>query len=99
MEIKKENVDGRLCVQISGRLDTNTAPQLQEALQAETSDIKRLELNLQDLVYISSAGLRVILFLNKQCMKQEAEFVVINCSDVVKEVFHLTGFDDVLDIQ
>ncbi len=99
MNIAKTKQGNTLTVSLSGRLDTNTAPVLQEDVKNDLQDIDGLDLDLAQLEYISSAGLRVILFMNKQCIKEGAQFRVLHCNEVIKEVFQLTGFDGILDIQ
>ncbi len=99
MNITKTKNDKNLTISLEGRLDTNTAPRLQEEMKEELQGLSGLELDLSKLEYISSAGLRVILFLNKQCTKEGASFCVLNCNDVIMEVFTLTGFDGILDIR
>ena len=60
MEITKKNDNGTLSIKVSGRLDTNTSPELDESLKVDASGVKELRLDFKDLEYISSAGLRII---------------------------------------
>ncbi len=99
MNISKTNTDGTLTVALSGRLDTKTAPALQEELKNDVQGIQKLILDFSELEYISSAGLRVVLLLNKECAKEGASLSVLHCNDVIREVFQLTGFDGILNIQ
>ena len=99
MDIIKKAEDGKLTVAISGRLDTFTAPQLEEALEGALEGVKELEFDLRDLEYISSAGLRVLLSNHKKMEAAEGSFAVSNLNEMVKEVFGLTGFDEILTIR
>ncbi|MDD6257263.1 STAS domain-containing protein [Methanobrevibacter boviskoreani] len=98
MDIEK-NLDGeKLTVKIIGRLDTNTSPELTESLKEDLPDVKELILDLSDLLYISSAGLRVILSTQKT-MNKQGSMVIRNVQDMVMEVFEATGFTDILTIE
>ena len=99
MDIIKKAEDGKLTVEISGRLDTFTAPQLEEAISGAAEEFKDIEFDLKDLEYISSAGLRVLLATHKQALAAEGSFAVSNLNEMVKEVFGLTGFDEILTIK
>ena len=93
-----KNLDGtKLTIEIIGRLDTTTAPILEEEIAKSVSEIKTLVLDFGQLEYISSAGLRVLLKSQKTMMKQ-GEMIIINASETVREVFELTGFMDILTL-
>ena len=98
MTIEK-NLDGdKLSIKVSGRLDTNTAPELEDSIKESIDGVKELELDLSDLEYISSAGLRVLLSAQKTMMKQ-GSMVVTGVRDTVMEIFEVTGFSDILTIK
>ncbi|MCQ2387785.1 MAG: STAS domain-containing protein [Clostridia bacterium] len=97
MEIIKENNCNVLTVKVSGRLDTVTAPELEEKIGV-LDGIKELVLDLEKLEYISSAGLRVLLNLQKQ-MNKIGKMTVKNISSDVMEVFEITGFSEILTIE
>ncbi len=97
MEIIKTAEDSKLTVAVKGRLDTTTAPELEEALQAEMEGLKELELDFSELEYISSAGLRVLLATQKK-MQGQGTMTVTGVNDIVMEVFEVTGFCDILNI-
>lgn len=99
MEMTQNKTGDTLTVAVSGRLDTNTAPELQNALVPEIRDIKKVELDLAGLDYISSAGLRVLLFLHKQCEGTGATLFLFNCNEMAMDVFKMTGFDKILNIE
>ena len=98
MEINKVCKDGTCRIELSGRLDTITSPQLEEELQQIPEDVKELVLDLKDLEYVSSAGLRV--FLNAQkMMNDKGTMVLCNVNDEIMEVLDMTGFTKILTIE
>ena len=82
-------------VAISGRLDTTTAPQLEEFIMENVSKMKSLTLDCEGLEYVSSAGLRVLLAAQK---KMKGAMQLKNVCEIVMEVFEMTGFADILVI-
>lgn len=96
IEIKR-NVN-ELVLQIVGRLDTTTAPALEKTIMENMSGIKNLTLDFKNLEYISSAGLRVLLFAQKK-MQQVGKMKVTSVCEEVMEVFEITGFADILVIE
>lgn len=97
MEIYRENLGSTLCLTISGRLDTSTAPQLETEIKNSIDGIKKLELDFAEVDYVSSAGLRVLLSTQK-IMQKQGELVLKNVPDTVMEVLEITGFVDILTI-
>lgn len=98
MEIRKTKDQGLCTLAVAGRLDTTTAPQLETELHSCLDDTTELVLDFQDLVYISSAGLRVLLAAQK-IMNRQGKMTVKNvCTDIM-EVFEITGFCDILTIE
>ena len=95
MEIKKIRDGANLNVALVGRLDAVTAIELDKNLSAEISATDNLTIDLKDLVYIASAGLRILLKLKKR-MDIQGAMKVINLSREVREVFDMTGFSDLL---
>ena len=96
IEIKRNAEE--IILQIAGRLDTTTAPALDKSILENINGIKSLVLDLKELEYISSAGLRVLLSAQKK-MQQIGEMKVINVCEEVMEVFEITGFADILVIE
>lgn len=88
-----------LTVNIEGRLDTLTAPELETALEDNYLNLKKVVLDLKKLEYISSAGLRVILGAQKKMTKQDGSMEVIHVSEMVMDVFEVTGFADIINIR
>lgn len=81
-----------------GRLDTTTAPVLEKEMSGKLDGVTELILNFENLEYISSAGLRVVLSLQK-AMNKQGQMVVRNVNETVMEVFDITGFVDILTIE
>ncbi len=98
MNITKMLNEGTLTVSLEGRLDTTTAPNLEDELNNSISGISELILDFQGLEYISSAGLRVLLTSQKQMNKQGKMIIKNACADIM-EVFEITGFCDILTIE
>ena len=98
MNINTEINNGKLIINLEGRLDTNTAPQLEDTINQQIENITELLLNWKNLEYISSAGLRVILSAQK-IMNKQGKMKIINANDNVMEVFDMTGFLDILDVE
>ena len=87
-----------LKIVLEGRLDTNTSPALEEVVNNLDADVKDLVLDIKGLEYISSAGLRVILAAQKK-MNKVGSMKVINVCDSIMEIFEITGFVDILEIE
>ena len=87
-----------LTLQLEGRLDTTTSPQLEAELSASLDGVKQMTLDLQQLAYLSSAGLRVILGAQKR-MNKQGQMVVRHVNETIMEVFEVTGFVDILTIE
>lgn len=98
MTINLTNENSKLNVELEGRLDTTTAPQLEAELKQNLGDTKELVLDFAKLEYISSAGLRVILAAQK-AMNKQGSMVIKNVNSTVMEVFEVTGFSDILTIE
>ena len=98
MNIQKALSGAALTVALEGRLDTTTAPTLEEELRGSVDGVSRLVFDLVKLEYISSAGLRVLLAMQK-LMNQQGEMVLQNVNEAVMEVFEVTGFSDILRIE
>ncbi len=98
MDIEKQKDGKKLDIKLVGRLDTKTAPELTEVLENELNGIEELTFDLSELVYVSSAGLRVILSAQK-IMNKQGSMKVRNVKGIVMEVFESTGFVDILTIE
>ena len=98
MTINKIKNGEELTVALTGRLDTTTAPELDEVLKAELGGVTALIVDLEKLEYISSAGLRVLLSAQKT-MNKQGSMKVKNVSEEINEIFEVTGFTDILTIE
>lgn len=98
MQIQKIRSGSVLILKLSGRLDIITAPELEKVLKEELQGVKNLTFDLEQLEYISSAGLRVLLIAIKK-MNAEGSIKVKNVNDLVGEVFEVTGFSDFVEIE
>lgn len=98
MTISKEINDTAMVISIGGRLDTSTAPQLENEIKQNISGITELTINMSELDYISSAGLRVLLSAQK-IMNKQGNMTIKNVSKEIAEIFEVTGFDDILNIE
>ena len=99
MEVKFNKQDSTLTVVISGNIDTVTAPELDAQLQENLSDVKDLVLDFAAVNYISSAGLRVILVANQMMEDADGNMTVKNVNEDVRDVFEMTGFDSLLNLE
>ena len=98
MTIEKTTENEKVTLTVSGRLDTTTAPELEAALDEVLENTKELIFNLENLEYISSAGLRVILKAQK-AMNTKGSMKLTDVNDSIMEVFDITGFLDILTIE
>ena len=98
MKIKDTREGNKLIVGLEGRLDTSTAPSLEDKLKETLEGITSLEFDLKSLDYISSAGLRVLLSAQKK-MNKQGEMIVKNPSEEIMNIFEVTGFSEILNIE
>lgn len=98
INIQKTVSGTTLTVALEGRLDTTTAPKLEEKLLGSVDGITRLVFDVEKLEYISSAGLRVLLAMQK-LMNRQGAMLLRNVNEAVMEVFEVTGFSDILRIE
>ena len=98
MTISKKLDGDKLIIALEGRLDTVSAPDLEKEAQKSLDGVKELIFDFEKLEYISSAGLRVLLTIQKM-MSDKGTMKVTNANDIVKEVFEVTGFGDIITIE
>ena len=98
MTIEKKINGEEVTLAVSGRLDTQTAPELENELDAILSGLKELTFDMTKLEYVSSAGLRVILKAQK-AMNTQGSMKLTGVNDSIMEVFDITGFLDILTIE
>lgn len=98
MDIVKSINGSKLVISLSGRLDTTSAPVFEAEIKNSLAGVTELVLDFEKLEYVSSAGLRVILYARKQ-MNNQGEMTLKNvCADIM-EVFEITGFTDILNFE
>ena len=98
MTIEKKINGEEVTLIVSGRLDTQTAPELENELDSVLSGLKELTFDFANLEYVSSAGLRVILKAQK-AMNAQGSMKLTGVNDSIMEVFDITGFLDILTIE
>ncbi len=98
LKIDKNKNDVELTIALEGRLDTNTSPQLEKELKDEIDGVTSLTFDFKALEYISSAGLRVLLSAQK-IMNKQGSMKITNVNSEIMEIFEVTGFSDILDIE
>ncbi len=98
MNIQKTVNGTALVVELDGRLDTTTSPKLEEELRSSIDGITSLIIDCKKLEYISSAGLRVLLAMQK-IMNRQGGMLLKNVNETVMEVLEVTGFVDILSIE
>ena len=98
MNIEQKKNGTALTMALEGRLDTTTAPQLEAELKTGLTGVEDLIIDLEKLEYISSAGLRVLLSAQK-AMNRQGSMKVIHANEMVMEIFDVTGFADILNIE
>jgi len=100
MKIKIDEKQNMLVVSVSGKLDVMSAPELEEALSKHIDEAKAktIILNVSELDYVSSSGLRVVLLSAKRLKEIKCELVIAGLKDTVKDVFEISGFYSVFKI-
>ena len=98
MTIEKIQNGAELNLKVVGRLDTTTAPQLEAEFKDSLMGVTKLVLDFENLEYLSSAGLRVILGAQKT-MNKQGEMIIKNVNETINEIFEVTGFIDILTIE
>lgn len=96
LKIDKDLKDDTLTILLDGRLDTLTAPLLEDEIKAIDENVKHLIINMTMLNYISSAGLRLMLSAQKK-MNKQGDMIIKGANETLKEIFEVTGFIDILD--
>ncbi|MBQ7546832.1 MAG: STAS domain-containing protein [Clostridia bacterium] len=97
MNIKETKNGTALTLEIEGRLETTTAPELDNVIKTKLEGVTSLTFDISRLEYISSAGLRVLLTAQK-VMNRQGEMKVIGANEIVQEIFDITGFSDILTL-
>jgi anti-anti-sigma factor len=99
MTISKQEAGKKIVLSLEGRLDTTTAPQLQGQLIPEFAEGRHIQLDFKSLLYVSSAGLRVLLMGEKTANAKGGKMTLVNVSAEIQEIFEMTGFSEVLTVE
>jgi len=97
MDIKKTIDADYMALQIAGRLETTSAPMLQSEISAIPPEVKRMLLDLTAVEYVSSAGLRVILFAHREMTGRSGRLEVTGANAIVKRTLDIAGFSSILN--
>jgi len=99
MEILVKKQDELVIIELEGRLDSNTAGNLEkELIPLISADTKKMLIDFSDLNYISSAGLRTLLLAAKKMQSVKGKLALCNMQEFIKEVFELAGFTAIFKI-
>lgn len=98
LNVTKHTENGVGVIELSGELDTTSSIDFQKEIEGFLDDLHDLTIDMKGLEYITSAGLRVLLYID-QTMEDQGSLKVINVSDDVMDVFEVSGFSEVLNIQ
>lgn len=98
MTVEKIMNGDSLTLKVEGRVDTTNAKEFEEIITGSLDGVKNLIMDFESLEYISSAGLRVMLMAIKK-MKKQGSMAVTNSNEMVKEIFDVTGFSDLVEVE
>jgi len=98
MTITTKEGMNEIILSVEDRLDSITSPELQDKLISAFNEYAHVLLNFENLSYISSAGLRVLLLAQKTALGKKVSFTILNVSEEIMEVFNMTGFSYNLSI-
>lgn len=99
MDLIKNYNDNELTIEVGNKIDTTNAPDFENEIMDEMGKFDSLTLDFKNLEYISSAGLRVLILVQKKLKPQGIPFTIINVNDAIKDILAMSGFDKLLDIQ
>lgn len=99
MDIQKNYNEKELTIEIGDRVDTVTAPDLENEINDELGNFNSLILDFTNLEYISSAGLRVLVSTQKKLKSEDIPMTIKNVNDTINEIFKMSGFDKILKIE
>ena len=99
MEILKQLDNKELTLTLKGELNTATSPELDAAIEKDLKDNTSLIIDMAELTYLTSAGLRVLLVAQKLMNERKGQLLIRHCNDAIMEVFDITGFKNILTIE
>ena len=98
LNLRAEENGKEVVIFIEGKMDTNSSPQVTEEVSRFIGSVDKIILDLENLSYISSAGLRVFVVADQEMISNGGELVVRNVSRDIMDIFEMTGFDSMLTI-
>lgn len=98
MTVEEKNGNETLTLYINGRIDASTAPELEQFISERIEGLRELTLDFQDVMYISSAGLRVLLGTYKTMADKEGRLILRNVNGEVEDTLYITGFLEFLEV-
>ena len=98
LNIAKDKNGATFTIGLEGRLDTTTAPDLESVVKTDLEGVSELNVDMEKLEYISSAGLRVLLSAQK-VMTRQGEMKIVHVNETILEIFEVTGFSEILTIE
>ena len=99
MTITETREENKIILAVEGRVDTNTSPQLQDSILKAFQKTNDLEVDFEELDYISSAGLRALLLGHKTALSKGGSMTITNVNEDVMEIFEDTGFSDIFNLE
>ncbi len=99
MTITRVETGDAITLHVDGRVDTNTSPELQKAILEAFQNTKKLTLDLEKVVYVSSAGLRALLLGQKTASSKGATMELLHVAPTVKSVLDCVGFSKILTLR
>ena len=99
MEILKQLNKQELSITLKGELNTSTSPELEEVIKNELSHATSVIIDMKDLSYLTSAGLRVLLVAQKIMNDKKGQMIIRHVNDSIMDVFNITGFNNILTIE
>lgn len=99
MTINEKIESDKIVLEVEGKIDSMTTPQLQDAILLSLQKMKNLEVDFAGASYISSAGLRALLMGVKTAQSKQGSMVLLNVAEPVQEIFKMTGFSDIFVIK
>ena len=98
MKVSIENKGANTIAAIEGSIDSQTAPALQESILPAINESSRIVLDMSEVTFVSSAGLRVLLMVYRQVKARDGKVVLVGVSDEIKDVMFMTGFISFFEI-
>ena len=99
MEVKQQVENKELTLKLTGSLDTESAPDVEDIIEGKIAAVESILFDFYNLEYVSSAGLRVLLDTQKTMNETNKSMKIVGANEVIMEVFEMTGFIDIMDVE